>query len=169
MYIHGEIKEALLQWLKSKGLSESALNKEGRCVMQEKGRGEYLLWIPDAEQALLHVVMELKVIDDQHELELVLLANTMNLDPTLLGNSCVGYHPGSRQLMLRTCFERSQITPPERLDQHIAKLHQRAQLVCAYLERFRNRSFGTNSSARKPILDSFSPLSATKAGLFQSR
>lgn len=166
MHTHRKIKDALLQWLGSKGLPETTMSADGRCVLREEGKGEYLLWLPEG-QMLLQAFIELRGIDDQHELDLVLLSSSMNLDPTLMGNSSMGYNPNSRQLILRASYELAQISQPDALDRHIAMLFKRAQLLQNYLDKFRRQQAKATTSVQP--LGSFNSLSAMKAGLIQVR
>lgn len=140
------IRERLAAWLASKGMGQLRFGDDDRCVVSDDQGQECLLWQPQGS-SMLHLFIHLQSLDGQHDMDVLVFAMALNLDPGRVGELVLGYNPESQQLLASIRLDMD-VLSFDLLDQRVETLLRQASRVRDELDAFRlHRQVG---QGRKP-------------------
>ncbi|WP_165838326.1 CesT family type III secretion system chaperone [Pokkaliibacter plantistimulans] len=150
------IRERLAAWLASKGMGQLRFGEDDRCVVSDDHGQECLLWQPQGS-TVLHVFLHLQSLDGQHDMDVLVFAMALNLDPGRVGELVLGYNPESQQLLASIRLDLA-VLSFDQLDERIESILLQASRLRDELDAFRlHRQTG---QGRKP--NTAAPLSLSQ-------
>ena len=130
-----ESQTQLLKWLEDKGIPRTSFSDDGRCVVTDDSGRECLFWLPK-RSTTLRIFIHLDELDSQQDMDVLLMAMAINLDPERSSGLTLGYNPQSSQLIAGGQFD-IQVLKNDLLDGKLVEMFQQVEQIKRDLDAYR--------------------------------